>query len=442
MSWYIQVMIAICSVGVLIGLMATVHVLAGRFGMGAEVQRKLIHVGTGFYALTLPWLFPDRWPVYMLILLTLFVMIVLRSPQIAKSGVSSALHGVDRKSYGDFMLAISVGLCFFLSNGIAYLYVIPIAILTFSDAAAALIGSNYGRQFFQVEEGKKSIEGTAVFFALTLIVTMICLLTMTTFAPINIVLLSLMVAAFGSFVEAVSWRGFDNLFLPLAILVFLAVYAEKEIPDLLLLVGFFVAIVVAFRMNANKFGLTTHATRVYVTTAFLLGAATTIQNAILPILVLISYIICRKKNPCSEKYGELDIVAAIVLVSLGWLTMGLATGANAVSFYGITAMGMVMALSVLAVHSLGKLWQAVFMLVVVFILIAVRYMVIILNSIQTHWAGDLWPIATSTILFSGTISLICASWFARTRVIKITVLSLILPFTNYIYLLFKFEVIT
>jgi len=131
-----QIGLAFASVLVLLGLMALVRRGAGAMGLGAEVQRKLVHVGTGLYALALPWLFPDRWPVYMLIAVTLGVMALLRLPLFAK-GIGGALHGVERRSYGDFLLAGSVGLCFFLADGEALLYVLPLAVLTLADAAAA-----------------------------------------------------------------------------------------------------------------------------------------------------------------------------------------------------------------------------------------------------------------------------------------------------------------
>jgi phytol kinase len=75
-----QITLALTSVGVLLGLMALVRRAARSMQISAEVQRKLIHVGTGLYAILLPWLFPDRWPVYVLVGVTLVVMLVLRLP--------------------------------------------------------------------------------------------------------------------------------------------------------------------------------------------------------------------------------------------------------------------------------------------------------------------------------------------------------------------------
>jgi phytol kinase len=72
-----------------------------------------------------------------------------------------------------------------------------------------------------------------------------------------------------------------------------------------------------------------------------------VQNAIIPILVLAAHAWSRSAAPCDARFPDLDIVAGLALVSFGWLALGNATGLNAVTFYGITAMGMVMGLSAL-----------------------------------------------------------------------------------------------
>jgi phytol kinase len=341
----IQITLALGSVGVLLGLMAGVRRMARRLEIGAEVQRKLIHVATGLYALSLPWLFPDRWPVYVLIGVTLVVMLVLRLPN---SRLGKTLHGVERQSYGDLLLAVSVGLCLFLAGDDLYLYVLPIAVLTLADAAAALAGSTYGTRFFRIEDGRKSVEGSAVFFLITLLISIVCLMLMTPLPPLNILVISMMVAGFGTLVEAASWRGFDNLFLPLGLLIFLSVHAGNSLAELFSFAGLFVASILAFRHVAPLIGLNRHAAHVYVTAVFLLLAVTAVQNAIIPILVLAAHAWSRSAAPGEARFPDLDIVAALALVSFGWLALGTATGLNAVTFYGVTAIGMVMGLSAVA----------------------------------------------------------------------------------------------
>jgi phytol kinase len=404
---------------------------AGAFGLGAELQRKLVHIGTGLYALTLPWIFPDRWPVYVLIAITLVVMGVLRLPKLATSGIGSTLHGVDRQSYGDMMLAIAVGLCLFLAEDQLYLYVLPIAVLTLADAAAALAGTTYGRRFFRVEDGQKSLEGCVVFFGVTLLLSMVCLMMMTSFAPLNIILLAVMVAGFGTVVEAVSWRGFDNLFLPLGILVFLASHADRDIIDLVALAALFAATLIGFRAVAPIVGLTNHAGRVYVTTVFLLLAVTALHNALLPIAVFFAHAWSRSTNPGTSAFPDLDIVAGVVFVSLFWLTLGNATGWNAVSFYGLGTMGMTLGFCAIALTP-KPFWPRILGLVaVIAVLCLLRYAGLTINDELRNWNGPMWAAAAFNFGLLSVMILLWPAFFKRYGVTKIAFASNVIPFAIY-----------
>ena len=222
----LQVAIALGSVAALLLVMLVVKRMARRFDWPPELQRKLVHIATGLYALTLPWLFPDRWPVYMLVGISLVVLMALRVPWVANHGIGSTLHSVERQSWGDILLTLAVGMTFFLSGEDLILFVLPMAVLTLADAAAALAGTAYGKRFFAVEDGRKSVEGAAIFFMVTLIVSMICLLLLTDVPRPNVIALGLAVAALGTLIEAESWRGLDNFFLPVGLMIYL--YANLQ----------------------------------------------------------------------------------------------------------------------------------------------------------------------------------------------------------------------
>ncbi|MRU16342.1 hypothetical protein FDP25_12940 [Roseovarius sp. A21] len=383
MSVAVQIGLAVASVAVLLGLMALVRKGARAMGLGSEVQRKLVHVGTGLYALTLPWLFPERWPVYMLIGLTLAVMLLLRLPRFA-NGIGGALHGVERRSYGDVLLAASVGLCFFFANGDALLYVLPLAVLTLADAAAALVGTRYATRLYRVEEGYKSVEGTVAFSLVTLLLSIICLMFLVDLPPGNILALSVMVTGFASLVEAQSWRGFDNLFLPLGLLVFLSVHVDSNLVELVVFAVLFLIAIVGFRLVGTRAGLSAHACRVYVVAMFLVLAVTAPQNALLPALVLLSHAWAKVQAPGQDDHGDLDVVAALAIISFGWLALGDATGWSAIGFYGLTAMGMTMGLSVIALC--GHLpW----IILISLGLLGLREAVIVVNSDASNWAEPL-----------------------------------------------------
>ncbi len=433
MSIPIQVLLALGSVAVLLGLMAVVRKLAKITGLGAEVQRKLIHMGTGLYALTLPWLFPDRWPVYMLIGITLVVLLLLRLPRFSKVGLGATLHGIERKSYGDILLGLSIGVSFFLAQGDALLYVLPIAVLTLADAAAALVGTAYGTKLFQVEESHKSVEGSVVFFIVTLLIAVVSLMLLGDLPVLNILALSLMIAAFGTLVEAQSWRGFDNLFLPLGLLVFLSAHTNSSLTQLATLAALFLVSIVSFRLLGPKLGLTPHAARVYVVVVFLVLAVTAIQNAILPVLVLAAHAWCRTTNPCNDKFPDLDVVASLALFSFGWLILGNATGWNAISFYGISAMGLTMGLSVIALESSRALLRVPAILGITAVLYFIRQGISFANPVTSNWAEPLGGIALLVLALVIVMTVLFFGSFRSERVLKLTVPSVILPLGYYFY---------
>jgi phytol kinase len=216
------------------------------------------------------------------------------------------------------------------------LYVLPMAVLTLADAAAALIGTRYGRKFFTVEIGTKSVEGVAMFFMVTLITAMILLLLLTDIGRPNVVLLSVMVAAFGALVEADSWHGLDNLFVPVGLYLLLARYLETPPLNLLLVAGAFALVLAASITLAPRLGLSIHAARGYTILFFLILAVTAPHNAILPWLAVMAHLAAARVRPCRSLHANLDFLAVTSLVALLWLLLGEFAGVNAVNNYNIT----------------------------------------------------------------------------------------------------------
>ena len=431
MSAALQIAIAFASVAVLLGLMAVVQRLPRARDVSPEVQRKLVHIGTGLYALTLPWLFTDRWPVFMLVGLTLIVMAVLRIPRFSKGGIGETLHGVERQSYGDFLLALAVGTAFFLADGNAILYMLPIATLTLADAAAALTGSHYGRKFFTIEEGQKSIEGSTACFMITLVIAMMCLLLLSDVSRPNVILLALMVAAFGTLVEADSWRGYDNFFLPIGLLIFLDVHMTNPWQELVILLIVFLLAIVLFLRVAPRVGITKHAARLYVVTTFILISVTAFQNTILPLMVFVMHAAAHRLNPCKAAYPALDIVAAVALVSCGWLVIGLAAGANALIFYGLTSVGLCVGLIAVALGQ-KSIWLRVGVALASGVLLFKLYSKLMLyNPTLVWWSGDMTLTGAVVILVVVIAGSLKPSLFDTRRAAKLTLLAMLVPMVSY-----------
>lgn len=430
MSATLQIAIALTSLLVLLGMMALVRRAAQAYGLSAEIQRKLVHIGTGLYALCLPWLFTDRWPVFVLLGLTMLVMLALRLPSVANGGLGAALHGVERQSYGDFMLAIAIGLCFLLSNGQAVLYVLPIAVLTLADAAAALAGSTYGKRFFQVEDGTKSFEGSAIFFLVTLVISMVCLLLLSDVPRPNVIALSLICAAFGALVEADSWQGFDNLFLPMGLLLFLSEnLTDTPIELLLLMLGFLVT-VISFRKVANHLGLSRHSARVYVIAVFLLMSVTALENMILPLAVLAAHIWARSQTASNARFPDLDIVAGLGLISFMWLGLGNATEMNTIGYYALSNMGMCIGLSAIATSVMHKV-PRIGVITGLGIMLGALCLWVIGRNDAASWTGGMLPEVIAVLALCGLVPLAYPARYQNNRVLRISLLALTVPLVEF-----------
>ncbi|MCC6981671.1 MAG: hypothetical protein IT535_00220, partial [Bauldia sp.] len=286
MSPLASVAVAIGSIAVLVGLMALIWWLAPRLGWSPELKRKAMHIATGLYALSLPLIFHERWPVVVLATLAVLVLLVLRLPAFARTGISSTLHDVQRKSYGEILLAVSVGVLFYRSLGDPVLYVLPIALVTLSDAAAALAGTRYGRRVFSIGDGQKSLEGVAIFFLVSWILAMVVLLLMTDVDRLTVVLLGLVVAAFGALVEADSWHGFDNLFVPVGVHLFLQSHIDSSPLPIAVIAATFILALLVVAGAAQHLRLAKSSALAYAILIFLILAVTEFHNSVIPLAAI------------------------------------------------------------------------------------------------------------------------------------------------------------
>jgi phytol kinase len=190
--------------------------------------RKLAHVGIGLVTLSLPFLFHSTWPVVFLSGLSIAAMIALRLVAPLKQGFGSVLHGVARSSGGEIYFPLSVAILFVLAKGNSVLFIIPILILTFADTAAALTGGRYGITHYDAPGSEKSAEGSVAFFLVAFLSTHIPLLLLTDTARSKTLLIALTISLVAMLLEAIAWRGLDNLFLPLGGFILLKVYLDLD----------------------------------------------------------------------------------------------------------------------------------------------------------------------------------------------------------------------
>jgi phytol kinase len=200
-----------------------------RAGISPEVLRKLAHIGTGLLALTFPWVFSSVVPVFVVCGLALLLLAIVSAIPKARAKLGSSLYCVGRDSHGEFYFPIAVAVLFALARGDKLLYLIPLLVLTLADAVAAILGTVYGRVPYQGIGGSKSVEGSVAFFTVAFFAVHVPLLLFSSLGREQTLLVAVDIALVVTLLEAVSWRGLDNLIIPLGVLLLLHTYTALPV---------------------------------------------------------------------------------------------------------------------------------------------------------------------------------------------------------------------
>jgi len=212
---------------IILGAFTTLLVIAevwARLGAKPEWTRKLVHLGGGLIGLALPWLIESPWVVLALTASLSALFIIGERLDFLKS-----LHKVERKTRGSEYYPLAIWLVFVLVADRKWLYLSAVLTLAVADAFAALIGSRYGKHRYEVEDEFKSVEGSLVFFVIAFLAASLPMLLMTTLPRATCVLSALLVAMLVTIFEAISLRGTDNLFVPIAVVFVLQKITTKPV---------------------------------------------------------------------------------------------------------------------------------------------------------------------------------------------------------------------
>jgi phytol kinase len=199
------------------------------FVNGSEGLRKLAHLGTGGLAFLFPWLFSSLPPVLLVCGLALLLLIAVSSIPSVRSRLGGSLYAVERRSRGEFYFPISVALLFALAHGDKLLYLIPLLVLTFADAVASVLGTVYGKVAYEGIGGTKSLEGSVAFFTVAFFAVHVPLLLFTELSRPQSLLVALDIALVVTLLEAVAWRGQDNIIIPLGVFLLLHIYTAMPV---------------------------------------------------------------------------------------------------------------------------------------------------------------------------------------------------------------------
>lgn len=249
MNPWLGILGVLVALGALMGVM---RLFQGR--LPAELSRKGVHVGMGLLCLTFPWIFREAWPVITLAALAIVGLAAVRFVPLLRRGIGGVLGGVERQSLGEFYFPAAVATVYVLAAGDALLYLIPVLTLTVADTVGALIGVRYGFRQYRTDEGLKSAEGSVAFFTAAFLSVHIPLLLFSDTGRAECLLIGLTAGFVIMLLEAIAWRGQDNLIIPIGMSFLLRFYLPLEPSALLMrfaLVAGLVILVVAWRKRTT-----------------------------------------------------------------------------------------------------------------------------------------------------------------------------------------------
>ena len=218
---------------VLAVLIIGLRICSQRLRWQPETVRKALHIGMGTVALTFPWIFTRPGPVFALAGIALGLLLALRYVPMLKASFGSVIDAVDRVSAGELYFPVGIALSFWLTDGDPLLYGVPILILTLADAVAALIGIRYGTRLYTTLDGTKSYQGSLAFFGMAFVCTFVPLMLFSRTGVPEAALISIIIGVLTMLVEAIAWRGLDNLLLPVVGFLLLDSFLKLDVGELL-----------------------------------------------------------------------------------------------------------------------------------------------------------------------------------------------------------------
>jgi dolichol kinase len=188
-------------------------------GAKAEYTRKWSHMASGFLSLLFPFYFQSA--LWVGIICGLFMMVLLLSKRF---GLLPSINAVDRHTHGSALFPVAVFMAFcaykLRQNELIYFY-LPILTLAICDVCAALVGKAFPIKKIQVFGEKKSLGGFLAFIVSSVLLNYTLFLFDFRLPLVTVVAVSVVAAV----VELICPKGFDNIGIPLAVIVALYLFS-------------------------------------------------------------------------------------------------------------------------------------------------------------------------------------------------------------------------
>lgn len=183
-----------------------------------EISRKFVHITSGITCLSFPFYINNHWIVLVLCAGFILMLFISKRFYLLKS-----INNIDRKSYGSLLFPVSVYLCFLsfqhFNNEFIYFY-LPILVLSICDPLAALVGKKWTYGKYKVGNDYKTIMGSMAFFVSCLIILTLSLYFSLEQKSVLVMLFyCALISIMTTGTEAFSRKGFDNLTIPMSVML-------------------------------------------------------------------------------------------------------------------------------------------------------------------------------------------------------------------------------
>lgn len=289
-------------------------------GAEGEWVRKLAHLGTGLMSISLPWIFSSRIPIFIICGASIALLLTMRYGPVMRGRLSGVLDDVARKSWGEIYFPLSVALLYQLANGSKLLYAVPLVVLTLADTVAALTGAEYGTHGYTTTGATKTLEGSIAFFCAAFFSVNVALAVFSDAGRIETLLISLDIAVIVMLLEAIAWRGLDNVFIPLGVFILLRLYLLMSVAQLWNRFRVAVALVIFVTAYARKTTLQGSALLASALVLYVSWALGGWQWLVAPATLLLTYTAFSPgKITPSDRTHNVYAVLSIASVGLVWL---------------------------------------------------------------------------------------------------------------------------
>ena len=188
----------VCSVLVIIELVARHRHLA------PQTARKTAHVAAGLIASVLPWAMSLK-AIAVAAVVLMPMMLISRKLSLLRS-----IHAAERSTLGELYFPAGV-LFASLAVSAAIDFSFGVLVMTLADAAAGVVGERVGMHSYRLPAAHKTLEGTAAFFVVSVILSLAVLVI----GGASWVFLSAVgIAAALTLTESLLGWGLDNAALP------------------------------------------------------------------------------------------------------------------------------------------------------------------------------------------------------------------------------------